>query len=86
MLDRKLSTSKGAELRDELIARGLMDRVTQQPIRPSDRLLPLLIECGIIDSETHERIDTAAEEEIEEADEEQFNDEETTSEEKQALT
>lgn len=56
-LNKKLSTKKGSELRDELIRRGLMDRETQQPLRPSERLAPLLIECGIIDPESLERAD-----------------------------
>ncbi|GCE32087.1 hypothetical protein KDA_75710 [Dictyobacter alpinus] len=62
-LNKKLSTKKGSELRDALVTRGLMDRETQQPIRPSERLAPLLIECGIIDPETYERIDTSNEDE-----------------------
>ena len=62
-LNRKLNTRKGAELRDELVRRGLMDADTQQPILSSERLTPLLIECGILDPETHERIDMIEEEE-----------------------
>lgn len=81
-LNRKLNTKKGAELRNELIRRGYMDPQTQQPIRPSERLAPLLIECGIIDPETHERIDTTVESEelIEEADAEQESEIEEASE------
>ena len=56
-LNTKLRTKTGADLREELIRRGLLDRDTQQPVRPSERLAPLLIECGFIDAETHERLD-----------------------------
>ena len=56
-INRKFNTKKGAKIREELVGRGFMDRDTQQPLRPSPRLTPLLVECGIIDPETHERID-----------------------------
>jgi DNA segregation ATPase FtsK/SpoIIIE-like protein len=53
-LNRKLKTKQGPELRDELIRRGLLDRNTQRPLRPSEHLAPLLIECGIIEADNHE--------------------------------
>ena len=39
----------GPKLRDALVERGLLDKQTQQPIKPSERLLPLLYECGILE-------------------------------------
>lgn len=53
-LNSKLRTKTGAELRDELVRRGLLDRDTQQPVHASERLAPLLVECGFIDAESLE--------------------------------
>lgn len=62
-LNTKLRTRTGPELRDELVRRGLLDRDTQSPIRPSERLEPLLIECGFLDAESRERLDPLNKEE-----------------------
>ena len=61
-LNRKLKTKQGAELRDILINRGLMDATTQQPVRPSDRLTPLLVECGILQDAAEESVEGDVEE------------------------
>lgn len=53
-LNSKLHTRTGAELRDELVRRGLLDRDTQVPVHASERLVPLLIECGFIEAESFE--------------------------------
>jgi len=57
LLNRKLRTKRGPALRDELVKRGLMDERTQQPLAPSERLAPLLVECGLLDAETGARLD-----------------------------
>lgn len=49
-LNRVLHTKQGPSLRNLLIDRGLMDKESQQPIRASEQLLPLLVECGYLDA------------------------------------
>lgn len=61
-INSKLRTKSGPDLREELIRRGLLDRDTQQPIHASERLAPLLVECGFIDAETHERLEPLSDE------------------------